>query len=211
MQYDSLGIPHGAQIVNANITFTIDSTGWSDDPNNQGNPDVTIYAESAANSTTFTGDDFNLTSRPRSAASVGWSVPPVPDTPEGDALVGTTVVTPDLTALVQETVNHPDWVENNMISFLVFPDAYLGLSDPATGGATIVQEVEMEAGPPLHLDSVLLGGENDSAVLSVTFIHPSSEGGVIENKITPNLWPPFIAEGNYLVLTAPLSQNSHYE
>lgn len=148
VQWDTLGIPPGSTINSATITFTVDNAGAAGDNN------LTIHAEAVDNSTNFTTTDFNITTRARSTASVAW-------TPAPNDVIGTTVVTPDITALIQETVDRPGWSLDNLLTVMIFPDVYLALPDPATGGSTVLQEIENEAGPGA-----------DSATLMVDFTPP---------------------------------------
>jgi hypothetical protein len=158
VQYDQLAIPQGATILSAKLTFQVDDpgrtgAGWSND--------FTILGEDADNADLFNwfGDPgwkeivhFDITSRDRTTAGVSWVPPTLPT-------VGTKVDTPDISAIIQEIVNRPGWSNNNRLTLMVYPDVYLALPDPSTGGDTPVQEVEFEAGPG-----------SDSATLTVEWI-----------------------------------------
>ena len=156
LQYDQLGIPQGSTILSAKVTFTIDNSGNPGTSN-----DFTILAEAAGNASVFSWHDeggwagldpFNITNRDRTAASVGWA-------PAAAPAVGTTLDTPDIKSLIQEIVNQGGWSENNRLTLMVYPDVYLALPDPTTGGTTSVQEIEFEAGPG-----------SDSATLTVEWV-----------------------------------------
>jgi len=165
MQYDQLGIPQGATITSAKLTFTVDDSGVEGESN-----DFTILAEAADNAAVYGYsldapfwpgyawlDSYDITSRARTAASVSWAPAALP-------AVGTTLDTPDIASLIQEVVNRPGWSENNRLTVMIYPDVYLALSDPTTGGSTSVQEIEFEGGPG-----------SDSPTLTVQFT-PSSIG-----------------------------------
>ncbi len=147
VQYDQLGIPQGAIINSAKLTLQVDEDGIPYDSN-----DFTILAEAADNASVFTTDLYNITTRARSLASVGWNPPTA-------AAIGEKVDTPDLTSLIQEVVNRPGWSDNNRLTLMIYPDAYLALPDPATGGWTTVSANFYEAGPG-----------SDSATLTVDFV-----------------------------------------
>jgi len=155
VQWDTLGIPQGSTINSATITFTVDNAGAAGDNN------LTILAEDVDNSTTFVPTSVStalplddITLRTRSTASVAWA-------PAPNDVVGTTVVTPDISALIQAIVDRSGWSPNNLLTIMIFPDVYLALPDPTTGGSTVLQELELEAGPGA-----------DSATLTVDFTPP---------------------------------------
>jgi hypothetical protein len=159
MQYDGLGIPQGATILNAKVTFQVDNSGNPGTSN-----DFTILGEASDNaslfgwhdSPTWPGyaelDSFDISSRARTTASAAWA-------PAAAPAVGTKIDTPDISAIIQEIVDRPGWSENNRLTLMVYPDVYLALPDPSTGGSTTVQEIEFEAGPG-----------SDSATLTVEWI-----------------------------------------
>jgi|GEM_PF-6225798 len=175
LQWDQLGIPQGSTIDSAKITLQYDDGG------NDGDPGLTIFADDVDNSATFEGlapdassplpdpASHNITARARTAG-VAWA-PPL--TTDDD--IGTFIDTPDLSALVQAIVDRPGWSDNNMLSFMIIPDAYLA----APGGSAVaVRESEFEAdGAP----------SDDQAVLTINFTAPAAppppEPGGIETEI----------------------------
>jgi hypothetical protein len=165
LQWDQLGIPQGSTIDSAKITLQYDDGG------NDGDPGLTIFADDVDNSATFEGlapdgssslpdpASHNITARARTAG-VAWA-PPL--TTDDD--IGTLIDTPDLSALVQAIVDRPGWSDNNMLSFMIIPDAYLA----APGGAAVaVRESEFEAdGAP----------SSDQAILTIDFTAPAATLG----------------------------------
>ena len=159
VQYDQLGIPQGATINSAKLTFTVDNSGAAGTSN-----DFTILAEAADNASVFAWhedpkwpgyaalDRYDITNRARTAASVPWA-------PAAAPAQGSTLDTPDISALIQEVVDQAGWSDNNRLTLMIYPDVYLALPDPTTGGSTTVQEIEFEAGPG-----------SDSATLTVEWI-----------------------------------------
>jgi len=146
-----LGIPQGSTITSAKLTFQAAEDGEPYSSN-----DFTILAEAADDAAAFSSNPFDVTARARSAASVGWN-------PPTSAAVGEKVDTPDISALVQEVVDRPGWSDNNRLTLMIYPDVYLALPDPATGGNTTVTSHTYQAGPGA-----------DSATLMVRFQSPSS-------------------------------------
>ena len=152
VQYDTLGIPQGATIVSAKITFEVDNSGSARTDNN-----YTILAEAIDNALPFTDADFDITNRARSTASVSWAPAAMPP-------VNAKIDTPELKTLIQEVVDRGGWSANNRLTLMIYPDFYLALSNPADGDADHrVQEIEFEAGPG-----------SDSATLTV--LYEMSEG-----------------------------------
>ena len=68
LRFTGVQIPNGATIVNAEVQFTADETGT-----NAAN--FVVRAERADNSAAIATSAFNISSRPRTTASVAWSPP----------------------------------------------------------------------------------------------------------------------------------------
>ncbi len=132
VQYDTLGIPQGATITSAKITFEVQNSGMAWTSN-----DFTILAEAGDDASVFSTEPNNITDRARSAASVAW-------VPDALPAVNAKVETPDITTLIQEVVDRPGWSDDNRLTLMIYPDVYLA---SPTGGTTTVQEIEFEAGP----------------------------------------------------------------
>ena len=151
--YETLGIPKFSTNVRESIQFGIDSGLGNTGTSNA----FTIIGEAIDNSALFNSGIFNITSRDRTIASVAWVIP------YGPPVIDEKRDTPDIAAVIQEIVNRAGWSDNNMLTLMVYPDVYLALPDPTTGGTTTVQEIEFEAGPG-----------TDSATLTVEFLIPPS-------------------------------------
>lgn len=182
MQWDQLGVPQGSTIDSAHITFTVDDTG------NPGDNNFTILAENVDNSSEFDDVDFDISTRARTAASVPWA-PPETNT-EGE-----TIDTPNIAALVQEVVDRAGWSEDNMLSVMIYPDAYLALPDPSTGGTTAVQENEFEAfedndgaGAATLTVEFSLGPNLNLNIEGATF---AEEAGSLELSANEDMLPPY--------------------
>ncbi|MCB9290593.1 MAG: metallophosphoesterase [Lewinellaceae bacterium] len=109
MRFTGLNIPQGATILNAYIQFTTDENGNTNPCN------LTIYGEAADDAQPFSDIDFNISSRQRTAASVGWIPPDWLSI--GDA--GPGQQTPDLSSLLQEIVNRSGYTSNSAIVLLI--------------------------------------------------------------------------------------------
>ncbi len=155
LQYNQLGIPQGATIYSATITFTVDEPAYGVGNSN----DFTILAEAVDNAAVFTSTAYNITDRARTIAAVAWAPA------SAAAAVGTTVVTSDISAVIQEVVNRPGWSDNNRLTLMIYPDVYLALPDPLTGAPGPVTSSVFEAGPG-----------DDSASLHVEWIMGDATG-----------------------------------
>lgn len=108
LRFNSIKIPKDAKVNSAYIQFMVDNDG--DKP-----VEVTIYGEDASNPKTYTEELGNLSSRPLTSASVVWSVPEwVNDGDQGPAQA-----TADISSIVQEIVNRPDWSSGKSINFII--------------------------------------------------------------------------------------------
>jgi hypothetical protein len=107
-RFNSIGIPHGATITSANIQFTsFLATG--------GVANITIKGEASDNAATYTTNDYTISARPVTTASVSWNPP---DWPSANA-AGTDQRTPDLSSIVQEVVGRTNWVSGNSIALVL--------------------------------------------------------------------------------------------
>jgi hypothetical protein len=140
VQYDTLGIPQGATIASAKITFVVKAPGRTYEGASN---DFKIIAEAIDDAAVLGLSDNNITSRARTREEVSWNPPYFQD----ETTVGTKVDTPDITALIQQVVNRPGWSENNRLTLMIFPQVYLDLADPSTGGTTPLQKLNVHAGP----------------------------------------------------------------
>ena len=106
LRFPHLQVPLGAPIVAAYIEFTADEKG-SDQT------DLLFHGQATDNALHFESDDGDISSRPKTAASVAW--PNVPAWTQ----VGATYDTPDLSAVIQEIVNRPGWSQGNALVIMV--------------------------------------------------------------------------------------------
>ncbi len=104
----SLDIPKNSIVTRAYIQFTSDevSTGESS---------LTIRAEYSANAASFSTNNFDISSRPVTTASVDWTPPEWNTTGES----GIDQRTPDISTLAQKVVDLSDWQANNYIAFII--------------------------------------------------------------------------------------------
>jgi hypothetical protein len=108
VRFDGLSIPPGVAILEAYIQFQVDETGSTP-------TFLTLEGEAADHAAVFIQATNNLSSRPRTAASVPWS--PVPWLTVGEA--GPDQRTPDLSAIIQAIVDRPGWSNGNALAVLI--------------------------------------------------------------------------------------------
>jgi hypothetical protein len=108
--FPDIPVPQGARIKRAYVQFTADEK----EPCSE-KTDLVLHAELAANAEAFANVKHNITSRPKTAASVEWSPEPwtVPDERSQKQR------TPDLSSLIQEVVNQPDWQKGNALVLII--------------------------------------------------------------------------------------------
>ena len=105
LRFDGLSVPQGALIERAYIQFVVDETG--DEPT-----ELLIYGESSAHALPFNSRLRNLSERDRTQSEVRWE--PRPWVQTGGLLEDTR--TSDLAEVVQEIVDHPDWLAGNALA-----------------------------------------------------------------------------------------------
>ncbi|MCB9350367.1 MAG: T9SS type A sorting domain-containing protein [Lewinellaceae bacterium] len=109
LRFTGLNIPPGAVITSAYVQFSVDEA-VNDNPCN-----LAIYGQASDNAATFTETDFDISSRPRTNASVSWSPP------EWLAVgaAGAEQQTPDLSPAIQEIVNRSGYTANSAIALIL--------------------------------------------------------------------------------------------
>ncbi len=111
LRFNGVDIPQGANITTAHVQFTVDETP-------SGPTTLTIEGEDTVNAATYTNTDFNISSRPRTAASVPWLPPPWPTV----GAAGPDQQTADISAIIQEIVDQPGWVSGNALAIIIGGD-----------------------------------------------------------------------------------------
>jgi len=106
LRYQDLNIPRGAVITNAYIRFS--SNGF-----NSGATNLTFSGELTDNSTTFSETSNNISARTKTSNSVLW------DTDNDWPVSGETVVSPDLSSIVQEIVDQSAWCGGNSLNIIL--------------------------------------------------------------------------------------------
>ncbi|GBF31135.1 hypothetical protein MnTg04_01089 [bacterium MnTg04] len=143
MRFLNLTIPPGATITNAYVEFTTDEV-------ETGTTDLTFWALAEDNPADFSTGD--ITSRPKSAASVPWSSVPAWNT------VGEKHQTPDLSLIIQETVNRGGWSSGNALTVIVTGTSGSRRTAESYDGAD--GHGDLTLAPLLHVDYTPASGAN---------------------------------------------------
>jgi hypothetical protein len=210
MRFNGVAIPPGATIVLATIQFMVDET-------NSGATSLTIQAEAADNASTFTSSSGNVSSRVRTAASVGWSPPPWNTV----GAEGPDQQTPNLAAVIQEVIDRQGWVSGNSL-VLIITGTGKRVADSFNGnqaGAPLLH-LEFTTGPPVNTAPAVNAGTDqtvtlpDSATLDGTVTDdglPNSPGAVTTtwSKVSGPGTVSF-ADASAADTTASFSTNSIY-
>ena len=108
LRFTGVQVPNGATITSAEVQFTADETG-------NASTNLVIRAERNDNSAPIATTAFNISSRPRTVASVAWPVPAWLTV----GAAGPGQLTPNLASVVQEVVNRPGWAAGNALTVIL--------------------------------------------------------------------------------------------
>jgi uncharacterized protein YjiK len=130
LRFTGVMVPHGGTIVKAYVQFQVDEAS-SEQTN------LAVAGEASDNSARFTTTKFNVSSRPRTTASVPWSPPAW----TRGGLRGAEQRTPDISSVLQEIVDRPGWLAGNALAVII------------TGfGRRVAESIEGNAAPLLHIE-----------------------------------------------------------
>jgi MSHA biogenesis protein MshQ len=107
MRFRNVNIPQGAIINSAYLQFTANET-------DSGATNLIIYGENVDSANQFSNGRSNISSRPKTTASVTW-------TPAAWNNVNGLHQSPDIRLIIQEIVNRAGWVANNELAILIEP------------------------------------------------------------------------------------------
>ncbi len=109
LRFNNLMIPQGAIITNAVITFKAMSADG--DNTNSENVSFFIEAQYDDNVSSFSNSSYDVSSRPKTAATVDWVPSPLSSK--------TSYNTPNLATMVQEVVDRSGWINGNSMAFFI--------------------------------------------------------------------------------------------
>jgi hypothetical protein len=108
MRFTGVGVPAGATVTRAWVQFQVDEASTAA-------TNLTIAGEAVNSSAAFTTATANVSSRARTAATVGWTPPAWPTA----GARGADQRTPDLFPVLQEIISRPGWASGGALSLLV--------------------------------------------------------------------------------------------
>jgi len=137
MRFADVDVPQGAAIINAYVQFKVDETS-------SGAASLVIEGQDIDNAPAFGSTESNISSRVRTLAGVLWS--PLPWTAVGEA--GPDQQTPDISSVIQEIVDRPDWLSGNALA-VVFTGTGERVAESYNG--------DPDGAPLLHVDYYFSG------------------------------------------------------
>ncbi|HSF20142.1 MAG TPA: Ig-like domain-containing protein [Vicinamibacteria bacterium] len=145
IRFDGLAIPQDSSVLGAYVQFEADEVGLEASS-------ILIEGEATAHALGFTTSPGNVSSRPRTGASVGWS--PAPWTTVGEA--GFDQRTPNIAPVLQEIVNGPAWSAGNSV-VLIFTGSGVRTARSYDGSPAWAPVLHVDYVPPLanEMDLVL--------------------------------------------------------
>jgi len=118
LRFTDITIPKDFKIKDAWVRFDVDEIKGGTYP-----VFLQIHGELSPNAATFSSDDFDITSRPKTKASVWWQV--LPWTAKHEH--GPNQTTSNIAAIIQEIVNQDGWVSGNALVLTFTPDWIVSL------------------------------------------------------------------------------------
>jgi len=123
VRFRNVAIPQGSTIESVKLVFTVDESEIED-------TDLNIYGHDIDNSPEFSYSYYDITGRTKTNHYVQWNNVPAPS-------VGESLVSPDISSVVQEIVDRSGWSSGNSMTFIIngsgkrVVESYDGDSDKA--------------------------------------------------------------------------------
>ncbi len=180
MRFNGVAIPQGAHIVNAYVQFKVDEI-------NTEATSLSIQGQATDNAPTFIASSLNISSRPRTAASVGWS--PVSWTTVNE--VGINQQTPNLSTIIQEIVGRPGWSGGNSLVIFITGTGHRTARayDGETAGAPLLHvEYDTLSSTPTPTATATLtttGTPTSTSMPTATFTSTATSTPLLTNTPTP--------------------------
>ncbi|HEX6813106.1 MAG TPA: hypothetical protein VF384_15900 [Planctomycetota bacterium] len=156
LRFADLAIPAGSFIASAHVQFTCDEATTTA-------TQLTFAAQANDNAPTFATTAGNISSRPRTTATVAWT--PASWTVANEA--GPNQRTPNLASVVQEVVNRPGWASGNAMVFVVTGTGRR-IASAFDRGASFAARllVEYQTLPPSNQAPVVNAGSDVTTVIT---------------------------------------------
>ncbi len=161
-------IPNNANITNAYFQFVADET-------NEEATSLTISAEAVGNAQPIPTDAYAITSKIKTNASANWSEIPT-------WTAGNTYLSDDISVVIQELVNRPDWQNGNAMTF-IFEGTGTRTPEAFEGGWIVA--------PKLVVDYEVVGEPQDISLCDQAEVNIIVEQGCVDAYIYAFLEGPF--------------------
>lgn len=137
LRFNYVGLPAGATITSAKIQFSVDNPGSNA-------VEVTVYGEKSGNASAFTTSNKDLSTRTLTSASKVWNI--ATWVAEGDR--GAAQQTVDISSVIQEIIDRPDWIPGNSINIIIKPSGDSLNATSSSGGREADTYAESAASAP---------------------------------------------------------------
>jgi acid phosphatase type 7 len=165
LRFPNINVPPGSIITNAYVQFTADRPGAEA-------TDLVLQGEAVDNASSFSSALRNVSSRTKTSSMVSWN-------PLSWNLAGESSIiqrTPELKAIVQETVNRPGWASGNAIGLII----------SGTGKRPAVAYEGSAANAPKIFISYSSGATSSTSGLDVELVPEPSEVKSKKFQVSPN-------------------------
>ncbi len=192
VRFRNINVPAGVTITNAYIQFTTDET-------DSGTTNVVVHGEAAPDPQQFQGGDYDISSRPQTAASVAWNNVP-PWTTVGEQ--GLDQRTPNLSSIVSELIADPGWAAGNAMVFIFS-------AGPGCASSACQRTAESHNGSSSNAPQLVIEYSNappNSADLRLTNVDspdPVDTGKLLQYTLTATNNGPLAATGVVVSGTLP--------
>jgi hypothetical protein len=209
IRFNNVALPMGEQVSNAYLQFQVDETGSAAIT-------LTIQGEVTGNAQPFSTASGDISSRLRTGASVSWTPPAWPTT----GIAGVDQRTADISAVIQEIINHENWASGNSLVLIITGDGNGNrVAESYNGDSSGAPVLHVEYGatpgnePPsasagqdrsliLPTDTLCLTGTaSDDGILGGLSVNWLQQGGpdtvMLENPSAFSTTATFPGAGNY--------------
>jgi putative CocE/NonD family hydrolase len=187
LRFQSIAIPQGAEITAAHVQFTTDETGG-------GSAALVIRGHDTNDAPTFTSSSGNVSTRPRTSASVPWNPPAWNVVGES----GAAQRTPNLAPVIQEIVDRGGWSSGNDLA-LIITGSGKRVAEAHSGGVAVLH-VEFNTGgggPPSNQAPMVNAGVDQT----ITLPNSAALSGTVSDDGLPN--PPASVTTTWSKLSGP--------
>ena len=178
IRFTNLNLPQGAIISNAYIQFK------TDDTNNDNPCNLTISGEATVDAETFSESDNNISNRELTTASVLWS----PPNWDSENEQGEAQQTPNISSIIQEIVDYPDWEIYNDIAIIISGE---GRRTAKSGNAELVIEYTINILPQI----ILTNPTDQTIYTSLETIEIEANASDIDGEVSS---VSFYSNGNFI-------------